>query len=290
MRLIVLCASVVLLAAQPAAAQVTEAVLRETIREAEAEPTANNLLQAANAARLLRDFEQSEALYEQAWQSTFGVLFGVISGAILDQLASGGGEGGALREFREIRQNINLPPITIANLANNFPTLLVGGEFDDMILSFSPDHPDPQYRCACFAQKAWVHRVAGRMGDSRAYWDSLIVAQDQNAAPAPSSRNAAADLRAQRARNLARAGRAAEARDVLDEAMAMEVSDAALPGIRRRWAQAMAELGDVEGVVAQLEPLLSVPSLVTVQSLETRMTWRPLRDHPAFQAMLDRHR
>ena len=52
----------------------------------------------------------------------------------------------------------------------------------------------------------------------------------------------------------------------------------------------MAELGDVEGAVAQLEPLLSVPSLVTVQSLETRMTWRPLRDHPAFQAMLDRHR
>lgn len=290
MRLIVLCASVALLAAQPATAQVTESALRETIQQAEAEPNAINLLQAANAARLLRDFEQSEALYEQAWQSTFGVIFGVINGAILDQLASGGGEGGALRVFREIRQNINLPPIIIANLANNFPTLLVGGEFDDMILSFSPDHPDPQYRCACFAQKAWVHRVAGRMDESRVYWDSLIVAQDQNAAPAPTNPNAAADVRAQRARNLARAGRTAEAGEVLDEAMAMEVSDAALPGIRRRWAQALAELGDVEGAVAQLEPLLSVPSLVTVHSLETRMTWRPLRDQPAFQAMLDRHR
>jgi hypothetical protein len=72
--------------------------------------------------------------------------------------------------------------------------------------------------------------------------------------------------------------------------MALPVSDEALPTVRRRWAQAYAELGDVEEAVEHLEYLLSVPSLITVNTLETRLTWEPIRDHPAFRQLLDRHR
>jgi hypothetical protein len=70
----------------------------------------------------------------------------------------------------------------------------------------------------------------------------------------------------------------------------MPVSDEAMPGVRRRWAQAYAELGDVESAVEHLEYLLSVPTLMTVTTLETRLTWAPIREHPAFRALLDRHR
>jgi len=63
-----------------------------------------------------------------------------------------------------------------------------------------------------------------------------------------------------------------------------------MPDVRRRWAQAYAELGDVEGAVEQLEILLASPSLVTIYTLEDRWTWEPIRDHPAFHAMLERHR
>jgi len=167
--------------------------------------------------------------------------------------------------------------------------LLSGGEFDEMIERFSPDAADPLYRCSCYAQKAWMHRVAGRSGQSRVYWDSLVSGWE--ASPVVSGdADFQADLQAQFARNYARADRHADARRKLEEAMAMPVSDEAMPGVRRRWAQAYAELGDVESAVEHLEYLLSVPTLMTVTTLETRLTWAPIRGHPAFHALLDRHR
>jgi len=112
----------------------------------------------------------------------------------------------------------------------------------------------------------------------------LAAARDE--APMPDAPQA----QGQYARDLARAGRTAEARQTLERAMAMEVSEAQLPAVQRRWAQAYAELGDVEGAVAQLEPLLESSTIVTVNSLSTRYTWEPIRNHPAFQEMLARHR
>jgi hypothetical protein len=50
------------------------------------------------------------------------------------------------------------------------------------------------------------------------------------------------------------------------------------------------ELGDAEAAEEQLEHLLSVPSLVTVHTLEARVTWAPLHDAPEFRALLERHR
>ena len=290
MRPVILLCAFLLLAVPPTAAQLTEDTLREQIQAAEEQPNANNLLQAANAARLLRDYDMAEELYERAWQAVQQLRNGLIGSTLLFELASGGGVDGIQRAFREIRQQYNLAPGQIVNLTNNYPTLLVGGEFDELIEGLSPDAADPRYRCACFAQKAWVHRVAGRMDESRMYWDSLMTAQDLNPPQLPDNPDARAQIEGQRARNLARAGRTADARRVLDAAMAMEVSDAALPAVRRRWAQAYAELGDVRGAIEQLEPLLSAPSLVTVHTLETRWTWEPLRDDPAFKALLDRHR
>jgi len=168
---------------------------------------------------------------------------------------------------------------------NNYPTLLIGGEFDDLILSLDPDHPDPAYRCACLAPKAWVHRVAGRMEESQKLWAQLVEARSENPLPADNPQ-----AQGQRARDLARAGRIEEARSVLQAAMAMPVTDEQRPAVQRRWAQAYAELGDVAGAVEQLAPLLESSTLVTPASLSTRYTWEPIRNHPAFQAMLARHR
>lgn len=189
-----------------------------------------------------------------------------------------------MRAFREAREHVNMPPQQIAAIVNNFPTLLTGGEFDDLILELREGHPDPAFDCACLAPKAWVHRVAGRMEESTRLWAELAAARDENPMPATPQ------AQGQYARDLARAGRTDEAREVLARAMAMEVSDAQRPAAQRRWAQALAELGDVEGAVAQLEPLLESSTLVTVASLSTRYTWAPIREHPAFQAMLARHR
>lgn len=276
-----------LLLAIPAAltAQVSDAELNRRVALAQADGAALGvLLQGAAAARLLGDFDTAEELLANATQAMNGAENALVNGMILHAMASGEGANGMIRALREARERINMPPLQIAAIVNNYPTLLIGGEFDEMILSFSPDHPNPDFRCACFAPKAWVHRVAGRTEESREFWVQLAAAADEN----PVADNPQAQ--GQYARNLARAGRMAEARRVLEAAMAMPVPDAQRPAVQRRWAQAFAELGDVESAVAQLEPLLESSTLVTVNSLSTRYTWEPIRSHPAFQAMLARHR
>jgi tetratricopeptide (TPR) repeat protein len=288
MRVLILAAAVVTLAAYPVDAQQTEAELRGVIQAAGTDSDTPTLLAAANAARLLREYETAARLYEDTWNSSLDLLNAVISNMLLQELASGGGVDGVQRRFREIRAVVNLTPQLLVGHLGNYPSLLVGGEFDEMVLSLSRRHPDPQYRCSCYGVKAWVHRVAGRTEQARIYFDSLAMGQEE--ATAPGNPDAAAEGRAQLARNLARAGRTDDARRVLADAMVMPVSAQAMPAVRRRWAQAYAELGDVEGAVEHLEPLLSIPSLISVHTLETRLTWEPVRDHPAFRAMLDRHR
>ena len=99
-----------------------------------------------------------------------------------------------------------------------------------------------------------------------------------------------ADFEGQRARDHARAGHEEVARALLEKAIAMPVTDGAQARVRRRWAQAYAELGEVEKAVEHLDYLLSIPSLITVHSLESRLAWAEVLDHPAFQELLARYR
>lgn len=271
-------------------AQLPEEELRSRIEAAQREDASvNTLLQGVAAARLLRDFDQAETLLEEATGSVLQARNGLIANALLYQVESGGGVNGMQRTFREARRVFNLTPLEIGNWVNGYPSLLVGGEFDEMIERFSPTAGNPQYRCECFAQKAWMHRVAGRLDESQKYW-GMLVAEWEADPPQIQNPNARANWQGQFARNLARAGRQDDARRALADATAMEVGAGASPGVRRRWAQAYAELGDVDAAVEHLESLLAMPSLVSVHSLETRYTWEGIRDEPAFQAMLDRHR
>lgn len=267
-------------------AQLPEDELRARVAAADAEyPGMVALVEGAGAARLLGDFDHAEALLDEASRFLNGASNATLNQRILLAIASGQGVDGMQRALREERERRNLTPREIANWVNNYPSLLTGGEYDDLILSLSPEHPDPAYRCGCLAQKAWVHRVAGREEESREFWVKFAEALDRNPLPADNPQ-----AQGQYARDLARAGRTEEAREVLEAAMAMEVSDAQRPAVQRRWAQAYAELGDVEEAVALLEPLLEASTLVTVESLSTRYTWAPVRNHAAFEEMLARHR
>ncbi len=269
--------------------QVSEGTLRERIDQARVDAHAENLIAAADAARLLRDFPLAEELLDEAATAVANAQFDALWSRISLELASGGGVNGAQRALREERRVREVLPLELAYWVNNFPVLLTGGEFDEMIERLSADAEDPNYQCACFDRKAWALRMSGQWEEARVYWDSLVAFQEASP-PQTEDPDELAQSRGQLARNYARAGREAEARMTLESAMRMPVSDEAMPSVRRRWAQAYAELGEAEEAVEQLEHLLSSPSLVTVHSLEVRVAWEPIRDHPAFIALLERHR
>ena len=48
-------------------------------------------------------------------------------------------------------------------------------------------------------------------------------------------------------------------------------------------------VGEFEAAIDQIEYLLSIPSLLTVDWLRLHPWWDPLRDHPRFQALLEEH-
>ena len=289
MRRMKLALVLLFLAAPPVSGQTPAEELTRRVAAAENASDLNVLLRGASAARLLGDFALAEELLGGATQALQQADNAWINEMIFQALASGKGSNGMQRAFRVARTKFRMTPQQIADVANNFPSLLLGGEFDEMILSFSPDHPDPTYRCACLAEKAWVHRVAGRLHDSRLLWGELVSAWDRNPLTF-SNPDAQANWQGQYARNLARAGRTSDAVAALEKAKSMSVSADERPGVQRRWAQTYAELGDVEAAVALLEPLIASSTLVTVNSLSTRYTWEPVRDHILFQEMLARHR
>ncbi len=281
--------SLALVTVAPLAGQTPAEELMRRVEAAENAVNVDVLLRGAAAARLLGDFAGADAILERATSALEQTDNAWVTEMIFQALASGKGSNGMQRAFRAARQRIRMSPQQVADITNNFPSLLLGGEFDEMILSFSPDHPDPAYRCECQAEKAWVHRVAGRQHESRILWGELVAAWDRNPLEFADP-DAQANWQGQYARNLARAGRIGDARAALEKAMSMPVSDDERPAVQRRWAQTHAELGDVQGAVSLLEPLIASSTLVTINSLSTRYTWEPVRSSIEFQEMLARHR
>lgn len=277
------------LSVAPAAAQTPAPDLMTRVQAARGSTDLGVLMNGAAAARRLGDFEVAAQLLDQATGALEAVKGIWVREHVFQALASGGGVNGMRRALRRAQELVHLTPVQLAGVVNTFPALLQGGEFDELIAELSPDHADPDYQCECLAVKAWMHRVAGRHHESRVLWGRLVEAWDRNPLTFDSA-DQQADWQGRYARNLARAGRMADARAALEQAMSMPVSDEARPAIQRRWAQTYAELDDVERAVGLLEPLIASSTLVTVSSLSTRFTWDNVRDEPAFQEMLARNR
>jgi tetratricopeptide (TPR) repeat protein len=293
-RSLVLCAFLSLSAA-PASAQLVQQIRDEysmrVMAASRPDATAEDLVLAAQAARFMRRFDESRGYLDAArtMASSASDENGILTEALWYTLATGGGVDAAQRIFRDAVESRReaFSPVVVAGWIYWWPEVLVGGDYDTLIQRLSGEADDPAYRCDCYATKAWMHRVAGRRDEARVYW-SLLNESEQEL-PVLNSSFDQADWRGRRARNLARAGQADQARAELEAAMAVDLSAFESVSIRRRRAQTYAELGDVERAVDDLEFLLSVPSPVTYYTLRDRLTWAPIRDRPPFQALLARH-
>jgi TolB-like protein len=270
------------------------------VRAAALDPrSAANNRTAGQTARYMRRFDEAQSYLDRAVRLATDAtgLSQIYNELILLEVARGGGIDGAKRVFREERERYDVAPATIQFRFINSPEVLVGGEWDTYIDSLDPESDDPAVACisdpilvgtGCHYQKGMMHRLAGRTDRARAYWDSL-VADRAELRPEFATPEAEAGWLALQARDLARAGLFDEASSTMDEVMAMDVDAFDQLTILRRRAQFYAEMGDAERAVEDLERLLAVPSQVTYYTLRDRQAWLPIRDDPAFQALLARH-
>ena len=247
-------------------------------------------LQAGEYARLMGDFGQADRRVRLADALASGAPEGLIHVyrvRILLEFSRGGGVAGAQEVFQEEAHRVSLTPMAIRTILEEFPELLVGGAQDEFVTGLSPTASDPGLRCNCYEIKAWMHTVAGRQDLARLYWDSLsneVRAEASPASPDPDAWDEAL-RRARVAVVLARAGDTVGAMDVLEDTSFPKERSPAEWEFRLWRAQAYAAVGDAEAAAEDLEVLLRSPTGITAESLESRLPWDPIRDHPSFRSL-----
>ena len=135
---------------------------------------------------------------------------------------------------------------------------------------------------------AWAHQLRGDRPAARAAFDSALVLVDSVLTELPN------DWRVRAARGLALAG--LDRREgALREARWLQQSviyrrDANFGGwLAEHRAQILAQAGEAEAAIDELERLLARPSWVSAHKLRLDPLWDPIRDDPRFQALLEKY-
>ena len=135
---------------------------------------------------------------------------------------------------------------------------------------------------------AWAHRLRGDRPAARAAFDSARVFLDSVVRARP------ADWRAHAARGLALAG-LGRPDEALGEARWLRGSvvyrEDALwgPPVAEDRARILAQAGDADAALDEIERLLAMPSWLSVHTLRLDPLWDPIRELPRFKALLVRY-
>jgi serine/threonine-protein kinase len=135
---------------------------------------------------------------------------------------------------------------------------------------------------------AWAHRLRGERAAARTAFDSACVLLDARVRAHPD------DYAVHTLRGLALAG-LGRREAALNEARWLQSSS-----IRRknRWtepvlaesrAQILAQAGEAEAALDEIERLLAKPSALSVHLLRLDPIWDPIREHPRFMALLKKY-
>jgi TolB-like protein/Tfp pilus assembly protein PilF len=135
---------------------------------------------------------------------------------------------------------------------------------------------------------AQIQRLVGDMTSEALYYDSARVLLEARVKQHPEDALVHSSL------GIAYAGLGQKEQAIREGEIAVEllpVSKEALVGTTpvENLAQIYTMVGEYDAAVDKLEYLLSVPSLASTLLLQLDPRWDPLRDHPRFQALLDRY-
>jgi serine/threonine protein kinase/tetratricopeptide (TPR) repeat protein len=136
---------------------------------------------------------------------------------------------------------------------------------------------------------AWAHRLRGDQAAERSAFQLSRVLLDSVVKELPD------DWRVHAARGLTQAGLGRRA-EALAEARWLEQSEVyRVDHLERGWgvaedhAQILAQTGDAEGAMDEIERLLAEPSHVTIHTLRLDPLWDPIRGNVRFQALLAKY-
>jgi len=135
---------------------------------------------------------------------------------------------------------------------------------------------------------AWAHRLRGDRPAARADFDSARVLLDSVVRELPD------DWRVHAARGLVLAG-LGRRDETLQETRWLQQSvvyrEDALQGpqVAEDRARILAQAGEVEAALDEIERLLAGPSWLSVHTLRLDPLWDPIRDHPRFKALLAKY-
>jgi TolB-like protein/Flp pilus assembly protein TadD len=135
---------------------------------------------------------------------------------------------------------------------------------------------------------AWAHQLRGNRPAARAAFDSARVLLDSVMRERPD------DWRVHAARGLALAGlgRRAEAlseADWLRQSVVYRDDAFDGPNLAEDRALILAQAGDADAALDEIQRLLAVPSYVSVHTLRLDPRWDPIRDQLRFQALLKKY-
>jgi len=135
---------------------------------------------------------------------------------------------------------------------------------------------------------AWAHQLRGDHAAARAAFDSARVRLDSALSEHPD------DWRVHAARGLALAGlgrRDAALREArwLRQSVDYREDPLLRVTLAESRAQILAQAGEAEAALDEIERLLAGPSDLSVQGLRLNPLWDPIRDHPRFKALLAKY-
>jgi serine/threonine-protein kinase len=135
---------------------------------------------------------------------------------------------------------------------------------------------------------AWAYRLRGDNLAARAAFDSALVLLDSSLLKLPD------DFRVHTTRGLALAG-LGRRDEALGEASWLQKSkiycEDALQGpyLAEARAQILAQVGEANAALDEIERLLERPSWLSVHTLRLNPSWDPIREHPRFKELLAKY-
>ena len=171
--------------------------------------------------------------------------------------------------------------------------LLLWERNPDSLLALLGSAPDAVFEGYAFflptsLYAAWAHELRGGDVAAHAAFDSARLQLDSVLAALPD------DWRVHASRGLALAGQGRR-QEALREARWLQQSvvyreDAYDgPAVAEERARILAQAGEVDAALDEIEQLLAGPGYLSVHTLRLDPLWDPLRDHPRFQALLERY-